>query len=135
MKTAQDPRHRRRRETVQALYSASLARRLPRRVKAGESRRAGFGQTRPKTELAQKVEKVLKKVDKIIAGAAPQWPIERINAVDLAILRLAVYELVLAKKEPPKVVIDEAVELAKEFGSENSPGFINGALGNILKKS
>lgn len=113
MKTAQDPRHRRRRKTVQALYSA------------------GFGQRRPTTELAEKIKRVLKRVDKIIGGAAPQWPIERINAVDLAILRLAVYELAVAKKEPPKVVIDEAVELAKEFGSENSPGFINGALGNI----
>ncbi len=72
-------------------------------------------------------------IDKEITSSAPEWPLERINKIDLAILRLAVYELLIQKKEPPKVIIDEAVELAKEFGSENSAAFINGVLGNILK--
>ncbi len=57
---------------------------------------------------------------------------DKLNGVDLAILRLAVYELIFEGAEPAKVVIDEAVELAKEFGGENSPAFVNGALGKAM---
>lgn len=74
-------------------------------------------------------------LDKQITLSAPEWPLSRINKIDLAILRLAVFELLVKKTEPVKVVIDEAVELAKEFGSENSASFVNGVLGNILKKN
>ena len=56
----------------------------------------------------------------------------KINGIDLAILRQAVYELMIEKEIPPKVVVDEAVEIAKEYGSESSPGFINGALGKLI---
>lgn len=73
-------------------------------------------------------------IDRIITKSAPQWPIAQINRIDLAILRLAVWELKIVKKEPPKVIIDEAIELGKTYGSEKSPGFINGALGAILKQ-
>ena len=69
-----------------------------------------------------------------ITKAAPEYPIAKINRVDLAILRLAVYELLVEKREPPKVIIDEAVELAKEYGGETSPAFVNGALGKLIKK-
>lgn len=72
-------------------------------------------------------------LDRLIARAAPEWPIDKISKVDLAILRLAAYELMIEKKEPPKVVIDEAIELAKTFGNDLSPQFINGALGAIVK--
>ncbi|MBI1982106.1 MAG: transcription antitermination factor NusB, partial [Candidatus Levybacteria bacterium] len=65
-------------------------------------------------------------------NAAPEFPIGKINKVDLAVLRLAVFELLVERKEPQKVIIDEAIELAKEYGGETSPSFINGALGNIL---
>jgi N utilization substance protein B len=58
-----------------------------------------------------------------------------LNKIDLAILRLAVFELIIENSQPPKVIIDEAVELAKEFGSESSSKFVNGVLGTILKKS
>ncbi|EKD87255.1 MAG: hypothetical protein ACD_36C00174G0003 [uncultured bacterium] len=71
-------------------------------------------------------------IDEKIAGAAPEWPLPKISKIDLAILRLAVTELV-EKKEPPKVIIDEAVELAKQFGNDNSSKFVNGVLGTILK--
>lgn len=70
-------------------------------------------------------------IDEFIKKAAPEFPVDKINKVDLAILRLAVYELIVEKKEPPKVIIDEAIELAKEYGGDTSPQFINGALGNI----
>lgn len=116
MKTPIDPRHRARRETIKALFSF------------------GFGQKKTGTKLAQQVERRLDQIDKLIKKSASQWPIEKINRVDLAILRLAVYELAIAKKEPAKVIIDEAIELAKEYGSQKSPGFVNGVLGDILKK-
>ena len=56
----------------------------------------------------------------------------RINKIDLAVLRLAAYELLIEQKEPQNVIIDEAVELAKEFGNNTSPSFVNGVLGHIL---
>lgn len=76
--------------------------------------------------------KNLPSVDEKIQNAAPEWPISQIAKIDLAVLRLAVGEL-MTQKEPPKVVIDEAVELAKEFGNDKSPKFVNGVLGTILK--
>ena len=78
--------------------------------------------------------KHLQKIDKAIAKAAPAFPVDKIAKVDLAILRLAVFELVFEKKNPPKVVIDEAVELAKEFGNDTSGSFVNGVLGTVWKK-
>lgn len=71
-------------------------------------------------------------VDSHISLAAPEWPLSNINRVDLAILRTATDEL-LTTDTPPKVVIDEAIEIAKKYGAENSPSFINGVLGTILK--
>lgn len=114
MKTAKDPRHIKRIKVVKALFAESFApqEELP--------------------ELAQKILKQNKKIDKKIHTAAPMWPVDKLNKIDLAILRLAIYELENLKV-PPKVVIDEAVELAKEFGSENSPSFVNGVLGTIYK--
>jgi transcription antitermination factor NusB len=70
--------------------------------------------------------------DAQISAAAPDWPLSSINRVDLAILRVATEEL-SSSDTPPKVVIDEAVEIAKKYGSENSSSFINGVLGTILK--
>ena len=72
-------------------------------------------------------------VDQTIEKIAPEFPVEKINKVDLAILRLAIYELIVEKKAPPNVIIDEAVELAKEFGGDKSPAFINGALGKVVQ--
>lgn len=115
MKKATDPRHQRRRKAIKALFSWS------------------FKEQKIEDQLAKKVIKRVKKIDKIIKENAPLWPIEQINRLDLAILRLAVFELEIEKKEPEKVIIDEAVELAKEFGSESSPAFVNGVLGAVLK--
>ena len=72
-------------------------------------------------------------IDKKIIEIAPEWPIDKIAKIDLAILRLAIYELTIEKEAPDKVIIDEAVELSKSFGSEGSAKFINGALGAIIK--
>lgn len=76
----------------------------------------------------------LPEIDKIIIQAAPEWPIEQIAVIDKTILRIAVYELSIIKDVPPKVAINEAVELAKSYGSENSSKFVNGVLGNLYKK-
>lgn len=76
-----------------------------------------------------------KKIDSFISPAAPEWPIEQIAKIDIAILRMAVYELLISHEVPPKVAINEAVELAKAFGGENSSKFINGVLGTIYRSS
>jgi len=75
------------------------------------------------------------KIDAIITPAAPEWPIEQIALVDLIILRMGIYELLFAKEVPPKVAINEAVELAKAFGGQNSSKFINGVLGTVYRAS
>nr|WP_290668500.1 transcription antitermination factor NusB [Ardenticatena sp.] len=71
-------------------------------------------------------------IDPYVVQIAPEWPIEQMAVVDRNILRLALYELLYTPETPYKVVINEAVELAKEFGGPNSPRFINGALGTFV---
>lgn len=73
-------------------------------------------------------------IDPLIEKKAPEWPIDKLNKTDLAILRLAIYEMTIEKKQPVKVIIDEAVELAKEIGGENSSSFVNGVLGTIAQE-
>lgn len=72
-------------------------------------------------------------IDNLIKKAAPKYEIDKISKVDVAILRLAIYELLIEKKEPLKVVINEAIEIAKDMSSEKSPGFINAVLGKVLE--
>jgi N utilization substance protein B len=72
-------------------------------------------------------------LDAVIQPVAPEWPIEQIARMDRVVLRIGVYELNFDSSVPPKVVINEAVELAKAFGGENSSKFINGVLGTVLR--
>jgi len=116
MKTPNDPRHQARKKTIKELFGWEFN-----------------PQKNLKNKATEKVVSKIKKIDKMISQAAPEWPIKQINKIDLAILRLAVWELVILKQEPPKVIIDEAVELAKTYGSERSPAFVNGVLGTIFK--
>lgn len=81
----------------------------------------------------QEIVAVLPDLDTTIKEHASRYPLDKIAKVDLAILRLAVYELKNEHKNPPKVVIDEAVTLAREYGNEKSYAFVNGVLGSILK--
>lgn len=115
MKTSNDPRHQKRQHIVQLL----------------------FAQTFPHEQgldiSIQPIMEKLPEIDAMIAEVAPEFPIANINKVDLSILRLAVYELTIEKSTPQKVIIDEAIELAKEFGGDSSPAFINGALGKLVK--
>lgn len=84
--------------------------------------------------LVEGVESSTKELDATIQPIAPEWPVEQIARIDRAILRMALYELLNSKDVPPKVVINEAVELAKAFGGENSSKFINGVLGTAYRQ-
>lgn len=81
------------------------------------------------------VIKNLKETDALIVKAAPEWPLEQISTIDKTILRIAIYELLETNDVPPKVAINEAVELGKTFGGENSSKFINGVLGTVYRES
>lgn len=80
------------------------------------------------------VTKNILQIDDYIKKYAPEWPIEQITIIDRNILRIGIYELEFSKETPPKVAINEAIELAKTFGGESSGRFINGVLGTIFKK-
>jgi N utilization substance protein B len=86
--------------------------------------------------LVETVIKKIKIIDEIITKAAPEWPIEKISAVDRNILRMGLTELLFGDRAevPPKVAINEAIELAKTFGGENSGKFVNGVLGAVYKE-
>jgi N utilization substance protein B len=87
-------------------------------------------------QLVNGVVSNLKNIDEIIEKAAPEWPLDQITIVDRNVLRLGLYELLYENKEevPPKVAINESIELAKTFGGESSGKFINGVLGTVYKQ-
>jgi len=116
MKTSFDPRHQRRQHIIQEIFST-------------EFHEQAVG---PQSRDVLKHREFL---DAQIQQAAPDFPVDKINRVDLAILRLAIYELLIEKKVPRNVIIDEAIELAKEFANETSPAFVNGVLGHISSET
>ncbi|MCX6812720.1 MAG: transcription antitermination factor NusB [Candidatus Berkelbacteria bacterium] len=73
-------------------------------------------------------------LDAVIEKCAPEWPIDQIALIDKSILEIAIYELKYTKDLPPKVAINEAVELSKQFGNDNSSKFVNGVLGTVYDK-
>ncbi|MFH1598143.1 MAG: transcription antitermination factor NusB [Patescibacteria group bacterium] len=83
--------------------------------------------------LVQGVQKNSDQIDKLIIQYAPEWPLDQITIVDRNVLRIGVYELRYDDDIPPKVAINEAIELAKTFGGESSGKFVNGVLGAIYK--
>ena len=87
-------------------------------------------------DLAKKVTARLDAIDAIIEKCAPEWPINQITIVDRNVLRIGIAELLFGDKKevPPKVAINEAIELAKTFGGESSGRFINGVLGTLYKE-
>jgi N utilization substance protein B len=115
MKTASDPRHKKRIKLMQKLFALSFREQI----------------SDPDIDA---IIKELPSIDRKIQQSAQEWPLPKIAHIDLAILRLSTYELTVLASEPPKVIIDEAVELAKAYGNDNSPKFVNGALGSILKE-
>ena len=84
--------------------------------------------------LVEGVMKEREALDRVIAGSVEHWRIERMAVVDRNVLRLSVYELAWLPETPPVVVIDEAIELGKKYGSEQSGSFINGILDAVRKR-
>jgi len=97
---------------------------------------AGLGEDQFARNLVKGVMENKKALDQIIVKTAPEWPLEQINILDRNILRIGLYELIYGNKEevPPKVAINESIELAKNFGGESSRKFINGVLGTVYKE-
>lgn len=108
-----DPRHEHRIKIVQELYGA------------------GFVKQPILDEVTKKILKKDGEIEKLIKKYAKKFPLDKIARVDLAILKLAIYELVFEKSQPPKVIINEGVELARQMGSDKSYGFVNAVLGKI----
>ncbi|MDQ3098444.1 MAG: transcription antitermination protein NusB [bacterium] len=116
MKSRNDPRHQRREHLIQILFEWE------------------FRKNSEDIAELQPIIDNLGLIDTYIRAAAPQWPLDQIAPVDLAILRHGVWEMLFAEQElPEKVVLDESIELAKEYGGDSSPSFINGVLGTVLK--
>ena len=126
-------RRRARALALQALYEVDAARHdaaeVVSRLLAGEE--LAEENTSFVHELVNGVIQNKKKIDENIQSFAPAWPIEQMPIVDRNILRLAIFEILIDNKVPAKVAINEAVELAKTFGSNNSAKFVNGVLGSF----
>lgn len=124
MITPLDPRHLKRQTIVQQLFEWEQQQKIPERK---------FMLRDNAEETSKNVINRINQIDKIIEAALVKWTKDKVNNVDLAILRLAIFELNFEKKQPVKVIIDEAIELAKEFGGESSAHFVNGILANVSK--
>jgi len=126
-------RHKARAIALQALYEVNsvghdVEKVLPRLLEEGglSGENADFARGLVSGVLQNK-----KEIDRHIENFAPAWPVEQIPIVDRNILRLAIFEILLDNSVPVKVAINEAVELAKTFGSDSSPRFVNGVLGSV----
>jgi transcription antitermination protein NusB len=84
--------------------------------------------------LVRGVTKNMADIDKTVVKYAPEWPIDKITIIDRNILRLGIYELTISKEVPPKVAINEAIEIAKTYGGDSSGRFVNGVLGAIYRE-
>jgi N utilization substance protein B len=77
---------------------------------------------------------LIEKLDKLIAQHAPEWPLDQVAVIDRNILRIALWEFAIACSTPTKVSINEAIELAKMYGSDSTPRFVNGVLGSLAAR-
>jgi N utilization substance protein B len=127
------PRRRARTLALQALYEADTAghsaedvlARLVAKSTVKESVADFAG------ELVSGVQEHRQRIDEVISKAAPAWPVHQLAPVDRNILRLAILEILINNRTPVRAAINEAVELAKGFGSESSGRFVNGVLGSV----
>jgi len=83
------------------------------------------------SQIIYGVVPICAKLDTMIAENAPEWPLDQISSIDKNIIRIALWEFAVSKITPTKVAINEAVELAKVYGSDSSPRFVNGVLGSL----
>lgn len=143
MKTNKDPRHLARKVALQTLYQLSIRQDDPQNLSdlidaTFLSMEEAYADKKIHTDMAKDlIHGALNnkdEIDALIEKCAPEWPVDQISKVDANVLRIAMYELLHRKEAPIKVVIDEAVELAKEFGSDASSKFVNGVLGTVVKE-
>jgi N utilization substance protein B len=120
---------------LQVLYEVDLTHHLP-----GETLKSRLEEEPLTDELAEfsrqivfGVYPLIQQLDRIIAKYAPEWPFDQIAAIDRNILRIACWEFTVQGETPVKVAINEAVELAKSFGSDSAPRFVNGVLGSLAE--
>jgi transcription antitermination protein NusB len=126
-------RHKARTLAMQALYEIDSAAREPESVveRLLESNKISEENAAFVRELVTGAVKHQKEIDGQVKKFAPAWPLEQMAMVDRNILRLAIFEILYDNKVPVKVAVSEAIELAKSFGSESSPKFVNGVLGSV----
>jgi N utilization substance protein B len=127
-------RHRARIVALQALYEIDSTGHPPtlvleQRLEETHLSDAGIAFAR---ELTSGVCDHRERLDHLIGRYAPDWPVDQIATVDRNILRIAIYEILIGVETPVKVAINEAVELAKTFGSDSSSRFVNGVLGTLV---
>ena len=126
-------RRRARRATLEVLYEYDIAQHPPgeilqRRLEANSIDSAGAEFA---SHLVQGVLHNMEGMDVLIARYAPEWPLDQVATIDRNIIRIALWEFAVYQNTPIKVAINEAVELAKVFGSESTPRFVNGVLGSL----
>ncbi|MCB8943756.1 MAG: transcription antitermination factor NusB [Ardenticatenaceae bacterium] len=126
-------RRRARRVVLETLYEYDIAEHEPiavmeRRLEDNPMERTGLEFT---TLLVQGVVEYQAHIDKLIARYAPEWPLDQMAVIDRNILRIAIFEFLVSEQTPVKVAINEAVELAKTYGSDSAPRFVNGVLGTL----
>lgn len=129
-------RHRARIAALQALFEIDCTRHNPtvvveRRLEDSTLPEAGERFAR---DLVQGVTDHQERLDALIGRYAPEWPVDQVAIIDRNILRMAIYEILMRDDTPVKVAINEAVELAKEFGSDSSGRFVNGVLGSLVAR-
>jgi N utilization substance protein B len=120
---------------LQVLYEIDISGHLPGIVLTGQFERLTM-EDDLKLFISQIVSGVVRNktiLDEFIADFAPEWPLEQVAIIDRNLLRMALWEIAVFQKTPVKVVVNEAVELAKIYGSDASPRFINGVLGGLLE--
>jgi N utilization substance protein B len=130
------PRTRARSVALQALYEIDIANHTPKVVL--EERISESGLEQDLTDFVRKivlgVSPISVILDQFIAEHAPEWPFEQVATIDRNILRIALWEFAIYAETPIKVVINEAVELSKVYGSDSTPRFVNGVLGSLAEK-
>ncbi|MBX3046356.1 MAG: transcription antitermination factor NusB [Anaerolineales bacterium] len=131
------PRTRARSLALQALYELDLTAH-PQGI-VFEARAADYGLEAELEDFARRVVlgvlPIRKELDAYIAQHAPEWPIDQISVIDRNLIRMATWEFAVSGETPVKVAINEAVELAKRYGSDSSPRFVNGVLGSLAERS
>jgi N utilization substance protein B len=130
------PRTRARSVALQALYEIDVAGHNPEMVWQERVTEEGLSESLANfaREIIFGVWPVMDILDQFIAEHAPEWPLDQVAVIDRNILRIALWEMAVYGKTPVKVAINEAVELAKAFGSDSTPRFVNGVLGSLAER-